>query len=76
MPVDLSMALINATVQIEQPQGDGTRTVGTGFLVSAPEADGRPRVVLVTANHVLTRMPGATMRARGLQQDRSSVGFS
>ena len=62
MPVDLSMALINATVQIEQPQGDGTRTVGTGFLVSAPEADGRPRVVLVTANHVLTRMPGATMR--------------
>jgi S1-C subfamily serine protease len=62
MPVDLSMDLINATVQLEQSQGDGTRTVGTGFLVSAPTADGTPRVVLVTANHVLSRMPGAQMR--------------
>ena len=62
MPVDLSMDLINATVQLEQSQGDGTRTVGTGFLVSAPTADGAPRVVLVTANHVLSRMPGANLR--------------
>ena len=62
MPVDLSMDLINATVQLEQPLGDGTRTVGTGFLLSAPAADGTPRTILVTANHVLNRMPGAQMR--------------
>jgi S1-C subfamily serine protease len=62
MPVDLSMDLINATVQLEQSQGDGTRTVGTGFLLSAPAADGTPRTILVTANHVLNRMPGAQMR--------------
>ena len=32
--------------------GDGTRTVGTGFLISDPTPDGTPRTVLVTANHV------------------------
>ena len=62
MPVDLSLDLINATVQIEQPLGDGTRTVGTGFLLSAPAPDGTPRTILVTANHVLNRMPGTQMR--------------
>ena len=69
MPVDLSMELINATVQLEQPLGDGTRTVGTGFLINAPAADGSPRIVLVTANHVLERMPGAQMRV-GTQPQR------
>ena len=54
---DLTVSLINATVQLDQPQGDGTRTVGTGFLIDAPRADGTPRVVLVTAGHVLDRMP-------------------
>ena len=29
MAVDLSIDLIQATVQVEQPLGDGTRTVGT-----------------------------------------------
>jgi hypothetical protein len=58
MPLDLSMELIQATVQLEQPLGDGTRTVGTGFLISDPGPDGKPHVVLVTANHVLKRMPG------------------
>ncbi len=62
MAIDLSIDLIRATVQLEQPQGDGTRTVGTGFLISAPTPDGKPRIILVTANHVLTRMPGMTMR--------------
>jgi S1-C subfamily serine protease len=62
MVMDLAVELIHATVQLEQPLGDGTRTVGTGFLISAPTADGRPRVVLVTANHVLDKMPAATAR--------------
>ncbi|MFN3817170.1 trypsin-like serine peptidase [Brevundimonas sp.] len=54
---DLTVSLINATVQLDQPQGDGTRTVGTGFLIDAPRADGTPRVVLITAGHVFDRMP-------------------
>lgn len=58
MPMDMSIDLISATVQVEQPLGDGTRTVGTGFLIADPLPDGTPRVVLVTANHVLERMPG------------------
>lgn len=62
MAWDLSVDLIKATVQLEQPLGDGTRTVGTGFLVNAPTPDGAPRVVLVTAGHVFDRMPIATAR--------------
>lgn len=62
MIADLSVELIHATVQLEQPLGDGTRTVGTGFLISAPTAEGKPRTVLVTANHVLARMPNAEMK--------------
>ncbi len=61
MAIDLAVALIQATVQLEAPYGDGTRNVGTGFLVEAPGPDGRPRVVLITAEHVLTRMPAETM---------------
>lgn len=56
LPVDL----ILATVQIEQPLGDGTRTVGAGWLVSDPTPDGKPRVVLVTAEHVFDKMPKAS----------------
>ena len=62
MVVDLSMELIQATVQIEQALGNGTRTVGTGFLISSPTPDGRPRTILVTANHVLEKMPGQVAR--------------
>ena len=40
MAVDLTVQMINATVQIDQPLGNGTRTVGTGFLVQAPTPDG------------------------------------
>ena len=35
MAWDLAVELIHATVQLEQPLGDGTRTVGTGFLIEA-----------------------------------------
>jgi len=62
MVMDLAVELINATVQLEQPLGDGTRTVGTGFLISAPGPDGKPRTVLITANHVLQKMQLADAR--------------
>lgn len=62
MALDLSVDLIKATVQLEQPLGDGSRTVGTGFLVSAPTPDGKPRTILVTAAHVLERMPSMSAR--------------
>lgn len=60
--MDLALELIHATVQLEQPQADGTRTVGTGFLISAPTDDGRPRTVLVTAQHVFARMSSPEAR--------------
>lgn len=58
MAIDLAVQLMHATVQLEQPLGNGMRTVGTGFLISDPGPDGKPRTVLVTANHVLAGMPG------------------
>jgi S1-C subfamily serine protease len=73
MAVDLTVQMINATVQIDQPLGNGTRTVGTGFLVQAPTADGQPRVVLVTAGHVLNRMPNAEARLGWRFQDADGV---
>lgn len=59
---DLTVGLIDATVQLDQPSGPNTRTVGTGFLIQAPRPDGTPRVVLVTAAHVLERMEDADAR--------------
>jgi S1-C subfamily serine protease len=61
----VTVELIAATVQLEQPLGGGLRTVGTGFLISDPAPDGRPRVVLVTANHVFERMKG----------DEATIGY-
>lgn len=54
--------VIAATVQIDQPVDASTRQAATAFLVDAPRPDGRPRTVLVTAAHVLERMPGAVAR--------------
>jgi S1-C subfamily serine protease len=62
MAVDLSVDMIQATVQLEQSLGDGTRTVGTGFLLSSPGPDGKPRTILVTAAHVLHKMPQVQAR--------------
>lgn len=62
MAIDLTMAMINATVEIDQPQPDGKRIVGTGFLINDPRPDGTARTVLVTAGHVLDNMPGASAR--------------
>jgi len=65
MIADMAVDLMSATVQLEQPIGNGTRTVATGFLVSDPTPDGRPRVVLVTANHVFEGMSG----------DEATIGY-
>lgn len=59
---DLTLGLIAATVQLDQPNGDGTRRVGTGFLINAPTPDGLPRTVLVTAAHVVNGMNGPEAR--------------
>jgi S1-C subfamily serine protease len=61
----VTVELIAATVELEQPMAGGMRTVGTGFLIADPTPDGRPRVVLVTANHVLDRM----------KSDEATVGY-
>jgi hypothetical protein len=62
MVMDLSVQLMQATVQLEQPLGNGTRTVGTGFLISEITPDGKPHTILVTANHVFEKMPGGDAR--------------
>lgn len=61
MDADLTLSLIDATIQIEQPAAD-KRTVGTGFLVQVPAPDGTPRTVLVTAAHVFEQMRGEEAR--------------
>lgn len=65
MIADMAVDLMSATVQLEQPLGNGTRTVATGFLISDPMPDGRPRVVLVTADHVFEGMAG----------DEATIGY-
>jgi len=62
MVMDLSVQLMQATVQLEQPLGNGTRTVGTGFLISEVTPDGKAHTILVTANHVFDKMPKGEAR--------------
>lgn len=76
MTPDLAVELINATVQLEQPLADGLRTVGTGFLVSAPTPDGRPRIVLVTAGHVFGKMPGGAVKIGYRVSNPTAGGWS
>jgi hypothetical protein len=62
LDADLTVALIKATVQIDQPINDAKRMVGTGFLVSVPRKDGASETVLVTAAHVFEKMPAPEVR--------------
>ncbi len=63
MPFDFTTAMQQATVQVEQIPTPGTPTVlGTGLLVSDPLPDGTPRIVLVTARHVIERIGGAQLQ--------------
>ena len=52
VPFDFTTAMIQATVAVASAPG-GPATAGTGLLVSDPLPDGAPRVVLVTARHVI-----------------------
>jgi S1-C subfamily serine protease len=61
----MTVDLMSATVQLEQPLGNGTRTVATGFLVSDPTPGGKPRVVLITADHVF----------EGMAADQATIGY-
>lgn len=65
MPLDMTVELIGATVELTAPRADHLNTVAAGFLVSDPAPDGTPRVVLVTANHVLELM----------KEDEATVGW-
>lgn len=62
LDADLTVALIKATVQIDQPINDAKRMVGTGFLISVPKKDGTSETVLVTAAHVFEKMPAPQVR--------------
>ena len=62
MDADLTVDLIKATVQIDQPINETKRMVGTGFLVSVPLGNGQTQVVLVTAAHVFDKMPAPEVR--------------
>lgn len=57
MPFDFTTAMIQATAPVASAPG-GPAVTGTGLLVSAPGPDGAPRVVLVTARHVLANIAG------------------
>lgn len=72
MAIDLTVGMISATVEIDQPQEGGPRIVGTGFLVDAPKPDGTPRTVLITAAHVLDNMPGQSVRIGYRFQDKAT----
>jgi hypothetical protein len=72
--LDTALDLIQATVQLEQPAEHG-RTVGTGFLISAWNADGTPQTVLVTANHVFQDMKGERVRV-GYRTAGANGGWS
>ena len=55
MPFDFTTAMIQATSPVSSAPG-GPAVTGTGVLVSDPAPDGTPRVVLVTARHVLANI--------------------
>lgn len=56
MEPEFSVAVIEATVMIEQQIGENRKAIGTGFLVTDTAPDGHARVVLVTAKHVFEEM--------------------
>ncbi len=57
MPFDFTAAVMQATVPVSQNPG-GPSEIGAGVLVSDPRPDGVPRIVLVTARHVIQNIGG------------------
>lgn len=62
MEPDFAVAMMEATVKIEQVLPSGQRAVGTGFLIGDTGPDGQPRVMLITAEHVLEGMTQRSVR--------------
>jgi S1-C subfamily serine protease len=62
MPFDFTTAMLQATVQVEQIPAGAPVVVGTGLLVSDPMPDGTPRIVLVTARHVIEKIGGVQLQ--------------
>src|SRR4051812_23908330 len=62
MPFDFTIAMIQATVQVEQLSPTPPVQTGTGLLISDPAPDGTPRIVLLTARHVVERIGGAQLQ--------------
>jgi S1-C subfamily serine protease len=69
MSADLIHDLMQATVQVEQALPDGRHTIAAGFLIDDPTPDGKPRTVLVTADHVFEKMPGPAAHVGYREQD-------
>ncbi len=61
MPFDFTVAMIEATVPVSQNPG-GPSEMGTGILVNDPKPDGTPRIVLVTARHVIQDIGGTEVQ--------------
>lgn len=62
MPFDFTTAMIQATVQVEQTSPTPPFQTGTGLLISDPMPDGTPRIVLLTARHVIERIGGKDLQ--------------
>lgn len=77
LSTDLNMGLMRATFKLEQRQEDGLATVGTGWLVRLPRAEGEPpgpgagRIAIVTAGHVFDRMRQSEATVHWRRQDES-----
>lgn len=66
------MAVLNATYKIEQSQGDGTRTIGTIWLVNLGTKE-NPRVAIVTAHHVFLGMKQENAKVHWRFQDENGI---
>ena len=62
MAIDFTVQMIQATVNFEQSLGNETKRTGSAFFVNAPDPQGRPRTVLVTARHLVQTMPNDQAR--------------
>jgi hypothetical protein len=72
--LDSPVSLIESTVQLEQVVKPGERVVGTGFLLSATNADGSPRTILITANHVFDAMKASEVQV-GFRSATAGAGW-
>ena len=73
---DLTVGLINATVQIDQNNGDGTRRVGTAFLIEARVLTGRRGPCLSPRTTSWTAWPAGKRASAGAARARIVAGAS